>query len=229
MARRLHRLGRWCVQHRTRVLVLWLAALITVGVLAVSVGGEYADDFTVPDVESQAAVDLLRERFPDAAGGTALVVLHADEGPIDDRRAVDEVATTIGELPGVLGVEPPQLSPDGTTALIAVQYERELTDLTRGALTALLDARDPRAAPPRRPPCRPGHPHRGRRRAAAVRQRGHHRPGRARRSGRGRGHPAVRLRLGAGHGPAHRHRPVRPRPEPVADPPARPPRRHTHH
>jgi putative drug exporter of the RND superfamily len=145
MARRLHRLGRWCVQHRTRALVLWLAALITVGVLGVSVGGEYADDFTVPDVESQAAVDLLRERFPDAAGGTALVVLHADEGQIDDREAVDGVATTIGELPGVLGVEPPQLSPDGTTALIAVQYERELTDLTRRDLTALLDAGEPLA------------------------------------------------------------------------------------
>src|SRR4029453_6347723 len=145
MARRLHRLGRWCVQHRTRMLVLWLAALITVGVLAVSVGGEYADDFTVPYVESKAAGDLLRDGFPDPAGGRGLVVLNADGGPIDDRRAVDEVATTIGELPGVLGVEPPQLSPDGTTALIAVQYERELTDLTRDALTALVDAGEPLA------------------------------------------------------------------------------------
>lgn len=67
MALALHRLGRWCVTHRWRVLLVWLAALLALGVLAGRVGGEYSDDFTVPGVESQAAVDLLQERFPDAA------------------------------------------------------------------------------------------------------------------------------------------------------------------
>ncbi len=148
MALRLHHLGRWCVLHRRRVLVLWLALLLGFGVLAATVGGSTSDDFRVPDVESQRALDLLRERFPDAAGGSAVLVLHADEGRLDtlaDRHAVDAVVADVGELPGVLAAEGPQPSPDGTTALVSVQYEGELTDLGRDDVDALLDAGAPLA------------------------------------------------------------------------------------
>ena len=67
MALALHRLGRWCVTHRRRVLLLWLATLIGLGVFAGRVGGEYTDTFRVPGVESQQATDLLQERFPTAS------------------------------------------------------------------------------------------------------------------------------------------------------------------
>jgi len=150
MALALHRLGRWCVTHRWRVVLLWLAALVVLGGLANRVGGEYSDDFTVPGVESQAAVDLLRDRFPDAAGGSAQVVFHAPDGGVADpadARAVQAVVDELRALPDVGSVSDPLLqpSPDGTTLLAQVQYEVELTELGLDDLDAILVAGAPLA------------------------------------------------------------------------------------
>jgi len=150
MALALHRLGRWCVTHRWRVLLTWLAALLALGVLAGRVGGEYSDDFTVPGVESQAAVDLLQERFPDAAGGSAQLLFHAPGGGVTDpaeARAITAVVDEVRALPDVGSVSDPlqQPSPDGTTVLALVQYDVELTDLGPDDLEALLDTGAPLA------------------------------------------------------------------------------------
>ena len=150
MALALHRLGRWCVTHRWRVLLVWLAALLALGVLAGRVGGEYSDDFTVPGVESQAAVDLLQERFPDAAGGSAQLVFHTPDGGIRDpadARAVSAVVEEVRGLSDVGSVSDPLLqpSPDGTTVLALVQYDVELTELGLDDLDALLEAGAPLA------------------------------------------------------------------------------------
>ncbi len=150
MALALHRLGRWCVTHRRRVLLLWLGAVLVLGVVASRAGGEYSDDFTVPGVESQAAVDLLQERFPDAAGGSAQVVFHAPDGGVTDpanARAVEAVVAEIQGLADVGSVSDPmtQPSPDDTTLLAVVQYDVALTELGLEDLDALLEAGAPLA------------------------------------------------------------------------------------
>jgi RND superfamily putative drug exporter len=150
MALALHRLGRWCVDHRKRVVLLWVAALLVLGVAANRGGGEYADDFRVPGVESQAARDLLEERFPEAAGGSAQVVFHTEDGGILDGRRGPAIQQTVDEIaarPNVASVTDPTTSPspDGTTLLAQVQYDVELTDLTRADMDALLDAGAPLA------------------------------------------------------------------------------------
>ncbi|MET0882063.1 MAG: MMPL family transporter [Acidimicrobiales bacterium] len=150
MALALHRLGRWCVTHRRRVLLLWLATLIGLGVFAGRVGGEYTDTFRVPGVESQQATDLLQERFPTASGTSAQLVFHADDGGVlDGGRAtvVAAVIAEVGELRDVESVTDPttQLSPDGRTALAQVQYGVEFTDLDVTDLDALLAVGEPLA------------------------------------------------------------------------------------
>jgi RND superfamily putative drug exporter len=145
MALALHRLGRWCVEHRKRVLLLWLGALLVLGVVAGQAGGEFSDDFRVPGVESQEARDLLEQRFPEASGGSAQLVFHADEGGVldgDRAAAVDAVMTDVAALPHVEGVTDPttQPSPDGTTLLSLVQYDVEFTELSATDLDALLEA-----------------------------------------------------------------------------------------
>jgi RND superfamily putative drug exporter len=146
MARFLHRLGRWCVHRRGRVLALWVVVLVGTGVLATTVGGSYGDDFRVPGVESQAAIDLLRDRFPEAAGGSAQVVLHREEGSLTGGErgpAVDAALARIADLPDVTAVEEPVVGPGGATAIAMVQYDKEFTEFEESDLEALLAAGEP--------------------------------------------------------------------------------------
>jgi hypothetical protein len=46
------------------VVLLWLAGAVALAGLGRSIGGEFSDDFRVPGVESQDAIDVLREQFP---------------------------------------------------------------------------------------------------------------------------------------------------------------------
>ena len=72
-----------------------LAALI---VLVGLVGGGYSDDFTVPGTDSQAAIDLLDERFPTQSGDTADVVFAVNEGTLRDGDRPDAIADTAADI-----------------------------------------------------------------------------------------------------------------------------------
>src|SRR3546814_16233509 len=98
MTRALYRLGRFAVERRRRVLLAWVVLAVVLTVAARSSGGESNDDFRVPGVESQAAIDLLEERFPDAAGGRAQVVLHVEDGSLNDEVRADEIADALAEV-----------------------------------------------------------------------------------------------------------------------------------
>ncbi|MCB1026915.1 MAG: MMPL family transporter, partial [Microthrixaceae bacterium] len=117
-------------------------------------GGGTVDNFEVPGVESQQAVDLLRERFPERSGATAMVVFHVDDGSVADEPAAAGIASTVGELRAldhVLGVTDPLASPmsissDDTTAFASVQFDGSTAELGREALDALVDTAAPAEA-----------------------------------------------------------------------------------
>src|SRR3989337_2646031 len=81
----LERLARWSFRRRKLMVLVWIVALVAAGTLASRVGGEYSQDFSLPGSDSQAAYDLLKERFPQFAGDTADIVFKADEGVADPR------------------------------------------------------------------------------------------------------------------------------------------------
>jgi putative drug exporter of the RND superfamily len=135
MSQFLFRLGRRCARHPFRTLAAWAVVAVAVLSLASRVGGDYEDDFTVPGVESQAATDLLEERFPAQAGETGRVVFHVDEGRIDEPEREAAVQATLDRLADGADVtavsdpyDPrgPTESADGTTAFAAVQYSEEV-------------------------------------------------------------------------------------------------------
>src|SRR3546814_18425772 len=105
MTRALYRLGRFAVERRRRVLLAWVVLAVVLTVAARSSGGEFNDDFRVPGVESQAAIDLLEARFPDAAGGRAQVVLHVEAGGLNDERRDAESADALAEDGRLASVE----------------------------------------------------------------------------------------------------------------------------
>ncbi|MBA2279828.1 MAG: MMPL family transporter [Acidimicrobiia bacterium] len=127
----LYRLGRTSARHPFRVLGLWLVAAIAVMALQAAAGGEFDNSERVPGVESQHAADVLNERFPSQGGLSARIVLHTDDGRLDDANhaaTVEQARAGLARGIGVTGVTDPfaadsaAVSPDGQTAYVDVTY-----------------------------------------------------------------------------------------------------------
>jgi RND superfamily putative drug exporter len=153
MSRALHRLGRLAVRRRWFVLAAWLGAVVVAWAGAGAAGGGYSDDFRVPGVDSQRAVDVLTERFPEAAGGSAQVVVHAADGDLAEPagdRAITGLIGRLEALPRVVTVLDPRtvglVSQDGRTALARVQYDGDARELGGDAYARLEAAVEPTRA-----------------------------------------------------------------------------------
>ncbi len=128
MSRVLHRLGGFAARHPWRVIGAWLAAAVLVLGLAGSVGGTLNDDYVIPGTSSQRAYDLLQDKFPAFAGADARVVVHTDQGTLD-QSALDAARQRLSDtVDHVSQVAPPVVSEDGATAVITVQYDVPVTD-----------------------------------------------------------------------------------------------------
>src|SRR6266700_5657250 len=104
------KLTRWTIAHRRIVVVSWI--VLAVGVLAVSqaVGKRNANNFSLPNTDSQRAADLLRGRFPTQAGDADQIVFQARTGKLTDgstRAAIAPVLVRIARLPHVASVVSP--------------------------------------------------------------------------------------------------------------------------
>ena len=69
----LGRVAGHCYDHRRRVLVLWILAIVGMTVVAQVVGTHFQNKFTSGNTESQQAANLLSARFPSQAGDFAQV------------------------------------------------------------------------------------------------------------------------------------------------------------
>jgi putative drug exporter of the RND superfamily len=125
-----------------------VAAAIVIG-LAGTVGGAFADDFAAPGSQSERAMRLLEERFPEAAGGSAMAVFAAPEGDRLERHrpAVDAALVQVADLDHVAGVADPfaaaTVSPDGRIGFAEITFDRPATELGPAPLAAIADALGP--------------------------------------------------------------------------------------
>ncbi|MBF6087962.1 MMPL family transporter [Nocardia cyriacigeorgica] len=144
----LYRLGIGSFRRRGLVVVVWLAVIAGAIGAAATLSGPTSDTFTVPGTESQRAIDLMTQRFPDAAanGAAARVVLVAPEGNRleDARQTIDRVRDQLAVGPNVAqagDLGPATIAADGRTGLIEVSYRvsrEELTEADRDAVAAAL-------------------------------------------------------------------------------------------
>ena len=144
MASFLHRVGGAAVRHRRLVVLAWLLAALSLFGISRTAGGELSDEFRIPGVESQKALDLMIDRFPEMAGVTAQVVFEAEDGTFDDldnALAMEAAVEAIGDLPAVGFAADPNdtgaISPSRTIAMAYVQYDVQASDLPDGAFEAL--------------------------------------------------------------------------------------------
>ncbi|MBW8736914.1 MAG: MMPL family transporter [Streptomyces turgidiscabies] len=111
---RLRRLGEWCARHFVVVIVAWLIALAALQVLNRSFGGEYSDNFSLPGVQSQQGLDVLKKHDPAAGGYGSQIVLRDSAKPLTAvSTQMSQTVTDLQKLPHVLSVQNP-LPPPGS-------------------------------------------------------------------------------------------------------------------
>jgi putative drug exporter of the RND superfamily len=130
----------------------WAVAAAIVMGLAGAAGGTFADDFVAPGSRSEQAMVLLEERFPEAAGGSAMAVFAAPAGARLEhyRSTVDGAVARIAGVEHVATVADPfaagSVSPDGRIGFALITFDQPSTELGPAPLAALADAMAPARA-----------------------------------------------------------------------------------
>ncbi|GAA4557364.1 MMPL family transporter [Streptomyces collinus] len=134
----LRRLGEWCARHFVVVIIAWLVALVALQVVSREFGGEYSDNFSLPQAQAQKGLDVLKAHDPQAGGYSSQIVMRDDQQPLTSLSS--QTSTTIADLeklPHVLSAQNPlsapatpsgqqnvgPLSDDKKTAYITVRFD----------------------------------------------------------------------------------------------------------
>jgi RND superfamily putative drug exporter len=143
------KLTRWTIAHRRIVVFAWIA--LAVGVLAASqaLGKRNANNFSLPNTDSQRAIDLLQSRFPAQAGDADQIVFRTREGKLSDASARAVIVPLLGRiarLPHVAGVVSPYaaganaVSKKGTIGFATVEFDQRANELPKAAIDRVISS-----------------------------------------------------------------------------------------
>jgi putative drug exporter of the RND superfamily len=136
-------------RHPWRTIATWVVVLGAVFALAGSVGGGFTDNFSAKGSQSERALRLLEDKFPEATQATALVVFAVDEETTlqDQQQAVDAVLSDVAGADHVVAVADPftsgTISEDGRIGYATLTLDETPAELGKGGfvpLTELVDA-----------------------------------------------------------------------------------------
>jgi putative drug exporter of the RND superfamily len=143
------RLARWCIVHRRRVVVGWVAVAVMITALAGAVGRHYATNFSLPGTESQRASDLLTREFRTQSGDVDTIVLRVSRGTVDAPAVPAAIIPLLAHVradPHVSAVINPysargsvQVSPNRMTAFATINYDKRANLLANKTGKPVLD------------------------------------------------------------------------------------------
>ncbi len=150
MSTALYRWGRWSALHPWRVLLASLLVVLGAGGLVGLTGVSFDDEFSIPGTEAQQGLEALEQRFPQAAGASAQVVVVAPEGEQltegANRTEVDDLVARLAAVDDVTTASDPfteggtTVSDDGRYALVQVQLDPSVTVVEEPLQDALEEA-----------------------------------------------------------------------------------------
>ncbi len=148
----LPRLAGLCYQRRRYVLALWALVLVAITVVSQLAGDRFAADFRLNGYDSQKAMDLLDERFPEWSGINGDIVFRSDAGVMDPvvKDRMSAVVETVRGLDKVVAVHDPYgdngallVSEDGSIGYAAIQFdaptEPDIPDATIAAINEAVE------------------------------------------------------------------------------------------
>ncbi len=142
--------GRFEVRRRRYVLTAWVALVVALAILAATVGGRFADDFQLPNTDSERAFELLGQNFPRQAGEPATLVLRSATDLRDPgvQARVERLLEPFAVLPEVVDVSSPYenggqaISRDGAIAYATLQYGVRSSLVALSSVDALVELVD---------------------------------------------------------------------------------------
>ena len=153
MATWLYRLGRAAYRRAWLVFGAWILALVAIGGIGVTAGGETDEQFRIPGSESQEAFGRLGSVFPVFAGASVQVVIQTTtEAAIDsseNQAAIESLTEWLADGEGVEEAVSPfsefasrAVSEDKRVAFIQVQLTEASPQVTDDTLAYILSAAD---------------------------------------------------------------------------------------
>ena len=150
------KLTRWTIAHRRIVVVSWI--VLAFGVLGISqaVGKRNANNFSLPNTDSQSAIDLLQGRFPAQAGDADQIVFRARAGKLTDssaRAVIAPALSRIARLPHVAGVVSPYaaganaVSKSGRIGFATVEFDQRANELPKAAIDRVINTAEALRSP----------------------------------------------------------------------------------
>jgi putative drug exporter of the RND superfamily len=147
VAKLLYRLAHLARRRRGLVLGIWLLVLAVTGIGVIGFAGSTTNQFSIPDTQSQQALDHLKDKLPKAAGASGRIVFAAPAGKTitapEAQQAIDDVIAQVGKTSQVAAAYSPAatkaISPDQRIGLAQVQFSvspSELTDQTKDTIKA---------------------------------------------------------------------------------------------
>jgi putative drug exporter of the RND superfamily len=143
LATLLYRLGRFAYRKKWMVIATWLVVLIGVAGADKAFSAPLSDNFTIPGIEAQQAMDTVDAKFAGASAGTGELVFQAPGGQKVTARAYEQAITLAtseaAKAPGVQDAVSPfsakTISPDESTAYTEIVLDGASSDQV-GAATA---------------------------------------------------------------------------------------------
>src|SRR5712692_9964275 len=150
------KLTRWTIAHRRIVVVAWI--VLAAGVLAASqaVGKRNANNFSLPNTDSQRAIDLLQGHFPAQAGDADQIVFRTRSGKLTDpsaRALVAPLLDRIARLPHVAGVVSlyqtgaNAVSRTGTIGFATAEFDQRANELPKAAIDRVINTAETMRSP----------------------------------------------------------------------------------
>ncbi|MFB6849539.1 MMPL family transporter [Streptomyces sp. NPDC056373] len=107
----LRRLGEWCARHFVVVIIAWLVALVALQVVSREFGGEYSDNFSLPQAQAQKGLDVLKAHDPQAGGYSSQIVMRDDQPLTALSSQMSTTVADLEKLPHVLSAQNPLTAP----------------------------------------------------------------------------------------------------------------------
>ena len=152
MNRFIRRIGDFSARRPWTTIGAWAVLAALVVVLSGAVGGAFADDFSAPGSDSAEAMELLEQRFPEVAGGTAVAVFAVGDGKrLDDfRPVISSALSRVATIEHVATVSDPfatdRISSDGRIGYAEITLDVPSTEFGRDTAATLVDALEPARA-----------------------------------------------------------------------------------
>jgi RND superfamily putative drug exporter len=152
MNRFIRRIGDVSARRPWTMIGAWAVLAALVVALSGAFGGAFADDFSAPGSESARAMDLLEERFPAVAGGSAVAVFAAGDGQQLEafRAGIASALAQVAAIDHVAAVTDPfetgRVSADGRVGFAEITLDVPSTEFGRGPAAVLADALEPARA-----------------------------------------------------------------------------------